>query len=68
MGAYDLPSMLTEVLRVSGKEQLTYVGHSMGTTAFWVMMNNHPHFNSVVSLMVGMAPVAAAINMFSPIK
>jgi len=68
MGAYDLPSMLTEVLRVSGQEQLVYVGHSMGTTAFWVMMNQHPHLNTIVSLMIGMAPVAAASHMFSPIK
>ena len=56
----------------------------MGTTAFWVMMNRYswlvkkfmvriancryPEMNSMIQLMVGMAPVAAAAHMYSPIK
>ena len=38
MGQYDLPSMLQYVHEVTG-QQIIYIGHSMGTTAFWVMCN-----------------------------
>ena len=31
-------------------------------------LSRHPEMNSVISLMVGMAPVAASTNMASPIK
>jgi len=39
MGQYDLPAMLFYVTKHTGQSTLVYVGHSMGTTAFWVMMN-----------------------------
>jgi len=68
MGQYDLPAMLFYVTKHTGQSTLVYVGHSMGTTAFWVMMNRYPQMNSMIQLMVGMAPVAAAEHMYSPIK
>ena len=84
MGQFDLPTMLFHVTRYTGHNKLVYVGHSMGDTAFWVMMNRYswlrrrikimiticrfPEMNSMIQLMVGMAPVAAAANMYSPIK
>jgi len=68
MGQYDLPTMLLYVARHTRQSKIVYVGHSMGTTAFWVMMNRYPEMNSLVELMVGMAPVAAAEHMYSPIK
>ena len=84
MGQFDLPTMLFHVTRYTGQNKLVYVGHSMGTTAFWVMMNRYswlrrtiktsiaifryPEMNGMIKLMVGMAPVAAAAHMYSPIK
>ena len=68
MGEFDLPAMLQYVRDLTGRQQMLYVGHSKGTRAFWVMMNRHPEMNSVISLMVGMVPVAASTNMASPIE
>ena len=42
-------SKLFQALEVSGQDQLIYVGHSMGTTSFWVMMNWRPWMNQKVS-------------------
>ena len=39
MGQFDLPAMLHYVRDQTSKQKILYVGHSMGTTAFWVMMN-----------------------------
>ena len=81
MGHHDLPTMLNYVLHLTKQEKLTYIGHSMGTMAFWVMMNSRPWMNAKVQikkmknmklfqvrLMVGLAPVtAAALHPASPL-
>ena len=48
MGHYDLPTMLGYVSHVTKSrdarepgEGIVYIGHSMGTTAFWVMCNEY---------------------------
>ena len=60
MGLYDIPTMLQYVDHVTRADQgLVYIGHSMGTTAFWVFCNEFPHLSqSLVKLMIGMAPVS----------
>ena len=50
MGQHDLPKMLNCVLELTRQEKLTYIGHSMGTMAFWVMMNRWPRMNAKVKL------------------
>ena len=37
---------------MSRQDQLIYVGHSMGTTSFWVMMNWRPWMNQKVDLLL----------------
>jgi pimeloyl-ACP methyl ester carboxylesterase len=67
-GQEDLPAMLEHVLATTGRQRLVYIGHSMGTTAFWIMMNARPEMNASVELMVGLAPVAApALHPSSPL-
>merc|ERR1719402_1018084 len=39
---YDLPAMLEFVLEYTGKEDMFYAGHSMGTTTFMAMHKYHP--------------------------
>ena len=48
MGQHDLPTMLNYVLELTKKERLSYIGHSMGTMAFWIMMNHWPCMNTKV--------------------
>jgi len=68
MGQHDLPSMLNYVLELTGQEKLTYIGHSMGTMTFWIMMNHWPWMNAKVRLMVGLAPITApALHRNSPL-
>ena len=68
MGKYDVPAAIDYILNVSKAEKLYYIGHSMGTTMFWVALNENPYLSEKIALMVAMAPVAKMKNMKSPIK
>ena len=50
MGQRDLPTMLNYVLELTRQEKLTYIGHSMGTMTFWIMMNHCSWMNAKVKL------------------
>ena len=44
MAEYDLPAMLDYVLNMTAAPQLTYIGHSMGTTVFYALMSTRPEY------------------------
>lgn len=67
IGMYDLPAIIDFILKKTGKEQLHYIGHSQGTTAFFVMCSMLPEYNEKILLMQALAPVAFMENMSSPL-
>lgn len=52
MGRYDIPAELNYVLAKTSRDGLVYIGHSMGTTMFWVAMETRPELNDKIELMV----------------
>jgi len=40
------------------ENDLIYVGHSMGTTALFVMLSEMPEYNEKIKLFIALAPVA----------
>jgi len=67
MGVYDLPAVIDHVLETTGVEKIFYVGHSMGTSQFLVLMSERPEYNSKIRLANLMATVAYTEHMRSPI-
>ncbi|XP_076277274.1 lipase 3 isoform X1 [Lasioglossum baleicum] len=67
LGVHDLPATIDYILDRTKCERLFYVGHSQGTTQFWVMMSQRPDYNGKIALMIGLAPVAFTGNMRGPI-
>lgn len=63
IGTQDLPAILDTILRTTGHKQLSYVGHSMGTTEFFVMGSERPELMQNIRVFIGLSPVAA----FSPL-
>lgn len=63
MGLYDLPAMVDYILEETGRKQLYYIGHSQGTTAFFVMAAKKPDYNTKVKAMFAFAPVAYLRHM-----
>ncbi|KAH0950126.1 hypothetical protein HN011_009881 [Eciton burchellii] len=68
LGIYDLPAMIDYISQTTGHERIFYVGHSEGTTQFWVMASEKPEYNSRIILMIGLAPAAFSGNIRGPVK
>ncbi|KAH8333106.1 hypothetical protein KR074_005712 [Drosophila pseudoananassae] len=59
LGIYDIPAAIDYILaRSKGYQQVHYVGHSQGTTSFFVMGSERPSYMKKVKLMTALAPVA----------
>ncbi|XP_071452980.1 lipase 3-like [Hetaerina americana] len=68
MGRYDLPAEIDYVLNQTGQKQLFYVGHSMGTTMFYVMGSLRPEYNSKILAQFSLAPVGYMSRLQTPIS
>ncbi|XP_026673789.1 lipase 3-like isoform X2 [Ceratina calcarata] len=67
LGVYDLPATIDYILDRTNCDKLYYIGHSQGTTQFWVTMSQRPSYNAKIQLMVGLAPAAFTGNIHGPI-
>lgn len=68
LGMYDVPAMIEYIVNTTSRPLDVYVGHSMGTTAFYVMASEVPEFGRMVRIMASFAPVAFMSHMQSPIR
>ncbi|KAL3266972.1 hypothetical protein HHI36_011121 [Cryptolaemus montrouzieri] len=69
MGVYDLPAVIRFISKTTGKGgDILYVGHSMGTTMFFVFSSLKPEIAKLVKFMVALAPVAYMKHVRSPIR
>lgn len=66
IGRYDLPAMIDYVLQETNSEKLHYIGHSQGTTTFFVLLSEHPKYNEKIESAYLLAPAAFMGNMKSP--
>ncbi|XP_063979668.1 lipase 3-like [Diachasmimorpha longicaudata] len=67
LGIYDLPAMIDYVLVKLDRSKLLFIGHSQGTTQFWVMTSERPDYNDKISLAVGLAPAAFTSSLRGPV-
>lgn len=58
VGIYDLPANLDYITRATNTDSIHYIGHSMGTTTFFVMSSERPDMASKVRAMFALAPIA----------
>eukprot|EP00697_Spironema_sp_BW2_P000359 gnl/Spiro4/10455_TR5596_c0_g1_i1.p1 gnl/Spiro4/10455_TR5596_c0_g1~~gnl/Spiro4/10455_TR5596_c0_g1_i1.p1 ORF type:complete len:534 (-),score=113.88 gnl/Spiro4/10455_TR5596_c0_g1_i1:24-1580(-) len=64
---YDLPATTEFVLKYTGQNRLSYVGHSEGTTQMFARLSDHPEFANNLSCFVALGPVATIKNLTSPL-
>lgn len=68
LGYYDLSASIDYVLKTTGHNALYFIGHSEGTTQFFVLMSTRPIYNQKVLHMTALAPVAFLDNISGPEK
>lgn len=66
IGRFDLPAMIDYVIDQTGQPRIQYIGHSQGTTSFWVMCSQRPDYNSKILAMHALAGAAWMHNTISP--
>ena len=66
MGVYDLSAEIDYILTNTSAKHIHYVGHSMGSTMFFVLMSMKPEYNAKIRHMVALAPVAFLKNTKTP--
>uniref|UniRef100_A0A7N8X1W6 Lipase n=1 Tax=Mastacembelus armatus TaxID=205130 RepID=A0A7N8X1W6_9TELE len=62
----DLPAVVDHILKVTGQEQIFYIGHSQGTTIAFIAFSTLPKLASKIRLFFGLAPVATVAFASSP--
>lgn len=58
IGVHDVPTIIDYILAETGKPKLHYVGHSQGTTVYFVMCAERPEYNQKIILGNMLAPTA----------
>ncbi|XP_053604379.1 gastric triacylglycerol lipase-like [Plodia interpunctella] len=67
IGIYDTARMIDHILYYNGNRSIYYIGHSQGTTTFYVMNSMKPEYNEKIKMMFSMAPVAWMTHVRSPL-
>ncbi|XP_039479249.1 mediator of RNA polymerase II transcription subunit 15 [Drosophila santomea] len=56
IGQYDLPAAIDLILLQTKMPRIQYIGHSQGSTAFFVMCSERPEYAAKISLMQSLSP------------
>ena len=67
IGKYDVPAMINYILNTTGRQKLSYIGHSMGCATFYIAMITYPKLNDKIDVMMAMAPAVTVANGRSPL-
>nr|XP_026499503.1 lipase 3-like [Vanessa tameamea] len=69
MGQFDLPAVVEYIKKVKNSdEKINFIGHSMGATAFLVMLSTYPDYNKYFRIAIFLAPLAYMSNSGGPLK
>ncbi|KAK4872302.1 hypothetical protein RN001_016426 [Aquatica leii] len=66
IGVYDIPEFIDYILHETNQDSLYYIGHSQGTTVFYVMCSEKPEYNRKIKLSMNLAPTAYMKHLISP--
>ncbi|XP_039293235.1 lipase 1-like [Nilaparvata lugens] len=68
IGRKDLPAMIDYILKYTRNPRLNYIGHSMGTSTFFVLTSTIPSYNRKINSMVGISAVVRMAGWSFAIK
>ncbi|CAH1179216.1 unnamed protein product [Phaedon cochleariae] len=62
MGIYDIPATIDYILKNTGAQNISFIGHSQGTTTIFVMGAVRPEYNEKINGLVAMGPMSVILN------
>lgn len=68
MGLYDLPATFKRILQQTQATELFYIGHSQGTTQYFVALSEFPELNNQVKAGIMLAPIGHIGHMTGPMR
>lgn len=66
-GMYDLASFIDFVLLRTGAAKLNAIGHSQGTTIFYVLGSTKPKYNQKINVFISLAPICYLSHVPNPL-
>ncbi|KAJ6222630.1 hypothetical protein RDWZM_001175 [Blomia tropicalis] len=63
LGMYDIPATIEYILSYTGKVELGYVGHSLGTSGMFQLLSTRPSYSALIRPFIALAPVAYVANI-----
>ncbi|XP_020807414.1 lipase 3 [Drosophila serrata] len=67
IGTHDLPAAVDAIIQKTNQQQIQYIGHSQGSTAFFVMSSEKPQYANKISLMQSLSPTVYLEHNRSPV-
>ncbi|KYQ56662.1 Lipase 3 [Trachymyrmex zeteki] len=68
MGIYDIPAMILYITKMTSQPLHAYIGHSLGSTASYVMAAERPEFARMVRIIISLAPAAIVKRTTTPLR
>ncbi|CAH1105288.1 unnamed protein product [Psylliodes chrysocephalus] len=67
IGKIDIPTIIDYILAHTQLTELIHIGHSQGTTTFYVMTSLMPEYNKKIKVHISLAPIGYMNHLFSPL-
>lgn len=64
IGLYDLPAQINYILKVRRRKSLSFIGHSQGNLAMFILQSFQPQWAQKVRPFIAMAPIAFIPNVY----
>ncbi|KAH1026827.1 gastric triacylglycerol lipase [Dendroctonus ponderosae] len=65
VGQYDLPAIIDYILNITKEHSLYFLGHSVGSTAAFIMGSMRPQYNAKIKLHLALAPLVYVLHEIS---
>lgn len=65
MGLYDLPAVIDYILEMTREHSLYFLGHSVGSTAAFIMGSMRPQYNTKIRMHLALAPLVYVLHEMS---
>ncbi|XP_056635225.1 lipase 3-like [Diorhabda sublineata] len=57
LALYDVSSTIDYILKITGNDRISFIGHSTGASQFFILTSTRPEYNEKIKVMAALAPV-----------